>query len=650
MCLSVIMCFVNTVLPAQEALSPRIANYTMDISLDPELKILDCHTDLLWRNTSEQPVDHLLMHIYYNAFRNSESTFMKERGVPAFLTQDIEENCGWGYTDIIDIQDEQGRKLQSQYVQPDDENASDMTVLKVILKDPVPAGGELSLSFDWESKVPKTMPRTGYNQDFYFFAQWFPKVGVYETAGMRYAEEDGWNCHQYHARGEYYSDFGVYDVTMTVPEDYVVAASGILIGQEKKEGKKTWHFRADDVIDFTWTCSPHFVKRTEEHNDVSISLYTYPEKTGFGDRYFSTIKYCMDYLNEHLGDYPYPTLSIIDPPIHGIYTGGMEYPTLITSLSLNCFPEGFKTVETLVVHEYIHQYFMQMIATHEVEDPWMDEGITTYYEGKILDSYMTSKTATVEFLGYQSGNREWNRAEFFGEQNPEMGPNTLKSWEYEDNAYGPISYNKAAVWLETMEGLLGEDIMAEVMRTYFQTWKFKHPDRDDFIAIANEVVSRQCPHLPEGLDWYFEQVLYGTGSCDYKISAITNTEIKSPRGYFEDTDNCEIIETEHAKYSSKVIVHRLESIQIPNTLRVIFEDGSHQDIDWNGKDNVETFEIKSGHKIVSATIDPDFKITMDKNYLNNSLHVEEDKSGVRSLFARMITGAQHIMELMTLII
>ena len=649
MCLSVIWCFPNG-LSAQEVLSPRIANYTMDIRLDPDNKTLDCHTELIWRNPSDQPVDHVLMHIYYNAFRNSESTFMKERGVPEFLTQDIEEDCGWGYTDIIHMTDAQGRQLQMQYVQPDDHNDSDMSVLKVTLVEPVPAGEELQLSFDWKSKVPKTMPRTGYNQDFYFFAQWFPKVGVYETAGMRYATEDGWNCHQYHARGEYYSDFGVYDVKMTVPEEYIVAASGALMGQEKQGNKKTWHFRAEDVIDFTWTCSPHFVKRTEQHNDVSISLYCYPEKTGFGDRYFNTIKYCMDYLNDYLGDYPYSTLSIIDPPIHGIFTGGMEYPTLITSLSLNCFPDGFKTVETLVVHEYIHQYFMQMIATHEVEDPWMDEGITTYYEGKILDSYMTDKTATVEFMGYQSGNKEWNRAEFFGQDNPEMGPNTLKSWEYEDNAYGPISYNKTAVWLETMEGLIGESAMEEVMRTYFQTWKFKHPDRDDFIAIANEVVSNKCPHFPYGLDWYFEQVLYGTGSCDYKVSSITNTEIQSPRGYFDNTDTCEIVDSDHAKYSSKVIVHRLESIQIPNTLRVRFEDGSHQDIEWNGKNNIESFEIKSAHKIISATIDPEFKITMDKNYLNNSLHAEEDNGGVRSLFARMITGAQHIMELMTVII
>ena len=649
MCLSVIWCFLNG-LSAQEALSPRITNYTMDIRLDPNNKTLDCHTELLWRNPSDQPVDHVLMHIYYNAFRNSESTFMKERGVPEFLTQDIEEDCGWGYTDIIHMTDAQGRQLQMQYVQPDDHNDSDMSVLKVTLVEPVQADEELQLSFDWKSKVPKTMPRTGYNQDFYFFAQWFPKVGVYETAGMRYATEDGWNCHQYHARGEYYSDFGVYDVKMTVPEEYIVAASGALMGQEKQGNKKTWHFRAEDVIDFTWTCSPHFVKRTEQHNDVSISLYCYPEKTGFGDRYFNTIKYCMDYLNDYLGDYPYSTLSIIDPPIHGIFTGGMEYPTLITSLSLNCFPDGFKTVETLVVHEYIHQYFMQMIATHEVEDPWMDEGITTYYEGKILDSYMTDKTATVEFMGYQSGNKEWNRAEFFGQDNPEMGPNTLKSWEYEDNAYGPISYNKTAVWLETMEGLIGESAMEEVMRTYFQTWKFKHPDRDDFIAIANEVVSNKCPHFPYGLDWYFEQVLYGTGSCDYKVSSITNTEIQSPRGYFDNTDTCEIVDSDHAKYSSKVIVHRLESIQIPNTLRVRFEDGSHQDIEWNGKNNIESFEIKSAHKIISATIDPEFKITMDKNYLNNSLHAEEDKSGVRSFFARMITGAQHIMELMTVII
>ena len=96
MCLSVIWCFLNG-LSAQEALSPRIANYTMDIRLDPDNKTLDCHTELSWRNPSDQPVDHVLMHIYYNAFRNSESTFMKERGVPEFLTQDIEEDCGWGY-------------------------------------------------------------------------------------------------------------------------------------------------------------------------------------------------------------------------------------------------------------------------------------------------------------------------------------------------------------------------------------------------------------------------------------------------------------------------------------------------------------------------------------------------------------------------
>lgn len=651
--LAIILAFSSNSAISQESLSPRIANYNMDITLDVDTKMIQGKTQLTWTNPSENVVDHLLFHIYYNAFKNSNSTFMKERGVPSFLTQNIDEDCGWGWSKMDVITDEAGNNLTSgiHYIQTDDDNKDDNTVLKVPLHKVVGPHETITLQFAWTAKIPKTMPRTGYNMDYYFFAQWFPKVGVYEPAGMRYSESGGWNCHQYHSSGEYYSDFGNYNVRLTVPENYVVAASGQLIGKEAKDRMQTWQFFAEDVIDFTWTTSPHYEIVTDNHEQTEINIYSYPEKKHFSERYLKTIKYCMAYLDEHLGPYPYPTLSIIDPPIHGLFTGGMEYPTLITALSFNSFPAGFKTPETLVVHEYIHQYFMQMVATHEVEEAWMDEGFTTYYESRILDSYMSETTSTIELLGFNAGNKEWNRAEFLSSSDKESAPNTVKSWQYEGDGYGPISYNKTAMWLQTLEGLVGVATMDEIMKTYFQRWKFLHPCRQDFIDVANKIVIKNNgAQFPDGMDWYFEQVIYGTALCDYEVVSIDNQEVNPERGFISSSDNCEVIDADKASITSKVVICRNEGIQLPIELEVTYEDGTTFLELWDGKDRCKTFTFSSLQKVIKAELDPDRKIYMDGNFLNNSLLIEKKPGGVRAFFARFITSAQHIFETISLII
>lgn len=645
--LLICFCILQIGLGQDLALSPRIANYNIELELDTTNKKILADQIVNWKNISEDTIAELYFHLYYNAFKNSESTFFKERGVPDFLTKDIDDVCGWGWSHIQSFVDSSGNNLisEAEYVAPDVGNEMDQTVMRIPLQNPIYPGQSANFVMQWEARIPRTMPRTGYNKDFYFLAQWFPKVGVYEPAGMRYQTEGAWNCHQYHSSGEYYSDFGVYDVKITVPEDFVVASSGLLKGQTKRGEKMQWHYVAEDVIDFTWTASPEFVVHEEEFGDTRILFYTYPYKTHVRDRYMHTIKFCMQYLQDHFGPYPYPVLSIVDPPIHGMYTGGMEYPTLITSLSFCFFPKGIRTPETLVVHEFIHQYFMQMVATHEVEDPWMDEGITTYYEGRILDALFGPDKSTIDIGGFHAGNAEYNRIEYFASKNPSIAPNTFKSYEFVNGGYGYISYNKTAVWLKTMEGILGQELMDQIMQTYFNRWKFKHPCRNDFTDLVNELIKQYLPErFPDGMDWYFEQVLFGTELCDYELTSLTNQKVSGPRGFLQSRDSCLANEIIQDHYRSKVVLSRLEGIQLPIECKIIWEDQSDTLINWDGQARTFAFESKGPHKIVAAIIDPDQKIYIDKNFINNSKTAEQQRSKLNQLSTFIMTNFQLLLE------
>ncbi len=650
--LTIILCFfcflnskeLHTQSPAQ---SPRIANYKMEVDLLVNEKRLKVKQQLNWTNSSMDTITEMYFHLYYNAFKNSESTFFKERGVPSFLTNDIDENCGWSWSHVAKIIDPDGNDLSPsiEFVATDDDNHDDQSVMRIELAKPLLPMKSIDLDINWEAKIPKTMPRTGYNKDYYFFAQWFPKVGVYERSGIRSVEEGHWNCHQYHSSGEYYADFGVYDVNITVPSDFVVAASGQLVNKIENGDNTTWNYLAEDVIDFSWACSPHFSLLKDQHNDTEIKLYCYPYKEHVADRYFTTIKFGMQYLQEHLGPYPYPSLSIIDTPIHGMFTGGMEYPNLVTSLSFCFFPKGFRTPETLVIHEYIHQYFMQMVATHEVEDPWMDEGLTTYYEGRIMDSLFNLNNSTIDLLGFKVGNQEYNRIEFLASANPKIASNVIKSWEYKHGGYGSISYNKTALWLKTMEGILGINTMDLIMRTYFESWKFKHPGRQDFIDIVNKlVIEKHGERFPDGFDWYFEQVLYGTETCDYSVASISNNELENKRGFFNDLDNCEMIEQQSNLYDCSVIFHRLGEVWLPQDLKLNFEDGSFEMYHWNGKDRSHEIRFMNSKKVISAEIDPNRKVYIDTNFLNNSKTIEKRKSTWCKLLVSFATAIQNVLE------
>jgi len=607
---------VSSCLLKAQNISPRIANYKIEVKLDVDKKILQGEQKIIWQNISTDTIKELRFHLYYNAFKSDQTTFLRARREDDFLS-----SSEHGWTEVISLIDsDQVQLAGNSFFDPvDDGNAKDQTVLVVPLASPILPLGLGEFDMKWNAKIPKIMPRTGYNKDFYFFAQWFPKLGVYEPAGMRYATQGGWNCHQYHSSGEYYSDFGNYDVSMTVPKDFVVASSGELISRTDLGEQTIWNFRLEDVIDFTWSCSPHFVLEQRIHNGVKLKYYSYPYKTHFADRYFNTLIFTMDYLNAHLDIYPYSTLSIVDAPLHGIFCGGMEYPTLISSFSFCFLPKGVRVAETLIAHEYIHQYFMQLIATNETEEPWMDEGMTTYYEGRIMDALFEGNSATIDVMGYEVGNAEYNRTEFFGSKNIKIAANTRRSWEFQDGGYGMISYNKTAVWLKTLEGILGTPKMDEIMKEYFLRWKFKHPCKNDFVDVVNEVSG-------QNMHWYFDQVLEDVLVCDYAVDNLWSYKI-------EDSD----------LFKSNVILHRLGEMKLPVEVLLVFEDGTEKLEQWDGRSNSFRMEFKEPSKLISAEIDPEQKIYIDKNFINNSYSVKKSGS-IKQFFNRFLMNTQQALE------
>lgn len=629
-------------------LSPRNANYDISVKLDVEKKVLTATQKLNWKNIASTPVSELQFHLYLNAFKNSKSTFMREsKGEHREYSYDA-DSSNWGWIDIDSIIDEEGKELAGliEFIHPDDDNYEDQTVIKIPLDKAVLPGQAINLEIAFTAKLPKIMARTGYSDNYFLVAQWFPKIGVFEDKGERGRKEAGWNCHQFHANSEFFADFGVYNVDMTLPEEFVVGATGVLQEEIKNDdGTKTLKFKADDVIDFAWTASPLFEIVNDKWKNVDIKLLLQPQHLSQADRHIESVKYAFEYFEKNLGEYPYPSLTIVDPPFRGLGSAGMEYPMFITAGCFWGIPDGLKLTEMLTIHEFGHNYFMGILATNEFEEAWLDEGFNTYFEKRIMDHYYGKKTSMLDFLGYTAGNGELNRNRYVGMNNPQIAEINRPSWTYTEGGYGAMSYKKPAVVLETFENLVSTPVMDKIMKTYFERWKFKHPGTQDFIDIAKEVVNEE-PEVKNKIDveHYFDQLLNTSEVCDYEVSSIRIDQEESIVGVFDSDDGKDFQSGEDQElYNNKVIVTRLGEIRVPQEILVHFEDGKEIRKSWNGMAKIKTFEFENNEKIKWAKIDPDNKISIDISFLNNSLTLEPETGAIWKYAVKMLFWIQNTM-------
>jgi len=632
-------------------LSPRNANYNINVELDAENKVLNGQMELNWVNITQDTIRELQFHLYLNAFKNNLTTFMSESG-GHFRSDDAgKDEKDWGYIDIVDMQVKGGENLKSkiEFIQPDDGNKYDQTVIRIPLTDSIFPGQSINILCNFKSKLPKIFARTGFAGDYFFAGQWFPKIGVYEPAGMRYATKGGWNCHQFHANSEFYADYGVYNVNITVPKDYTVGATGLMTDETANGTKKTLTFHAEDVIDFAWTASQKYIDIREEWENVQIRLLLQPEHKDLAERHFTAVKAALKYFAQHLGPYPYPNITIVDPPMSGSGSGGMEYPTLITAGSAAWVPDGIKITEMVTIHEFGHQYFMGILASNEFEEAWMDEGMNSYFETLIMDNAYGKKVSFLEFAGLRIGDTEMQRIGYVHS----FGRNTAESfryaWNYPHGGYGMNSYNKPATFLNTLHGMVGDECMDDIMKTYYQRWKFKHPSSKDFIDIVNEVVTKH--HIDKfgtDMNWFFKQVLYSNQICDYKVSRITNEKVAKAEGFFDQNGKrikgSELKQDSTKKYESKVILKRDGEVVMPVEVLIHFEDGQEITKTWSGAERTFEFKFYTNSKIAWAQIDPENKILIDVNLANNSLKLKPDTLPIWKYTVKFLFWIQNIIQ------
>lgn len=599
-------------------LSPRIAAYDISVALDAQTKTLTATETLVWRNTSRDRITELQFHLYLNAFKNSESTFMKESGGSHRGSAIGAAGWGWVTIDKMSVRNGEDLKPGMVYIHPDDDNVDDQTVLSVPLSRPLFPTQTITLDIEFTAKLPTVFARTGYYDNFFMVGQWFPKIGVYEPAGMRYATQGQWNCHQFHSNTEFYADYAVYNVDITVPQSFVVGATGIRQSERMNgDTTKTLFYHAEDVHDFAWTASPDYqvVENTWRH--VAIRLMVQPEHLQFADRYMESTKAALQYFNDWIGKYPYPNLTVVDPPLKASGAGGMEYPTLITGGSVWGLPDGVRFVEIVTIHEFGHQYWYGLVGSNEFEEAWLDEGINQYSETRIMDETYGVKSSAVDFLGYQLGDLESARLSYHGMENPKIAPTRQNAWEYTAGGYGNLTYGKTAVFMSTLERLLGRPVMDEIMSTYFERWKFRHPSSRDFIAVVNEITRKRLgTKYGNDMNWYFDQVLYGTDVCDYELTSISNNRVSKPAGVFDlereaDSSSAQL-------YDSRVLVSRLGEMMLPVEVLVHFESGKEVREQWDGRARWKDFVYHGEDRVQWAKVDPDEVLQIDRDFLNNS--------------------------------
>src|ERR1051326_7512596 len=539
--------FSSTFLLAQEKqYFQQEVSYKINVKLDDVKNDLNADETLEYTNNSPDELKFIWFHLWANGYKNNSTPLAKQLiadGNRKFYYATKEER---GWIDGLDFK-VNGQKIKT-------EPGKSIDIIKIILNETLQPGGKVTITTPFHIHIPLgVFSRLGHIGQQYQITQWYPKPAVYDKYG--------WHAIPYLNQGEFYSEFGSFDVSITLPKNYVLGATGTMVNGEEEtkwlmqkveETKailtynphdtsfpassaemKTLRFTAQNVHDFGWFCDKRYHVL---HDEVTLphsknKVDTWVMFTNLYGKYWEkAAKYVSDavyYYSLWNGDYPYPHATAVDGALSA--GGGMEYPMITVIGGAGSDNE----LDRVIAHEVGHNWFYGILGSNERDHAWMDEGINTFNENRYMQTkyppdsvkmFTQTKIAGVPVdIGKLLGIPDLNESTLFdlgyryNAVQKKDQPVDLTSKEYTTVNYGTIVYGKTGVILAYLQAYLGTELYDKCAQKYFESWKFHHPYPPDIKKVYEQVSGKD-------LSWFFDEMIPTTKQVDYKICSVKKSK------------------------------------------------------------------------------------------------------------------------------
>jgi hypothetical protein len=509
-------------------------HYIINVTLDDKNHILTGNEKIIYRNNSPTELDRIYFHVYPNAYKDRSTILYKEifnSGDDRMLSA---QDKDFGYIDSLNFKAD-GNDCEWNCLK----DSEDICLVKLDHK--LKSGDSVKISTSFKVKIPASfLSRLGHDGQSYYLTQWYPKPAVYDR--------NGWNYFPYLDQGEYYSEFGQYDVYITLPKNYIIAATGKLIDNQEEEKWmldsaqhknltspttefKTLYFSQDSIHDFAWFADKNFIVKKDtvhlsNNNVKEIWLYYLNKDENYWKFAGEYTKEAMTFYSKLVGDYPYKSISLVD--VGDAMGNAMEYPMIVT---IGRYVDLFE-FEITVEHEIGHSWFYGMLGSNERCHPWMDEGINNFYETRYVytkyknDSTLQTERTHSAFQTAMSINhrlRQYISYLSTARINYDQPPDQC-SQLFSINNYHADAYYKTALSFDFLKEYLGDSLFDSCMNSYFDDWKFKHPQPEDI----QEVFEKRSG---KNLSWLFGDLLNSDKKLNYRIKDIICLSFKDSGQY-----------------------------------------------------------------------------------------------------------------------
>jgi len=513
--LTILLSLISISIFAQQNYFQQHLTYNIDVTLNDKDKSLKGAETIVYKNNSPSSLEFIWFHIWPNAYKN-ESTALFQQIRNDTSRKEKLKNVAYGSIDGLNFKVD-GKTAKTE-AHP---NPQYIDIVKVLLPTALKPGDSITISTDFNVKLPSYFSRSGYAETEFMVTQWYPKPAVFD--------KDGWHEFPYLDMGEFYSEYADYKVNITLPSSYVVGATGVLqnadelrayktIGAKNtstRAGKPTLYapvnksdtkkltYSINNVPDFAWFADKDLVIQYDtvklaSGKVVDAFSYYHNKKNTLWVNSIDYIKDATKKYSQWIGEYEYPVVQAIEGPKNNS-SGGMEYPTitLITS------PDAKKeTLDGVITHEVGHNWFMSMLGNNERMHTWQDEGFNTFYQFRYEAEKYRSNSIFGDAIPAKIKELPADKflASIYGALTnvPMESAIDIPAADFKTSEeYGLISYAKTALWLYILESQIGQEKFDKAFQAYFSEWKNKHPTPADFKASFEK-------SLGVNLDKYFE--------------------------------------------------------------------------------------------------------------------------------------------------